>query len=398
MKILFVGTSLSPDFEKLLFVSGFEFDFCKSLDEAEKKGVGEMVVLKYSAGLQTADLESFGQKNPETYIATIIAAKDLKNKALHNSLLSVNAKHSVWLLESWETLFWFNLQSFFQWKILRNQNHELHQNFINLEARTQQLTESTNQLIDQFEKDISVAESIQRSLLPKTSPEIPGISMAVKYLPSGGLGGDYYDIFEFGDKKRVGILVADSKTHGMAAALLGILLKIRLEELKERFPNSKAFVTHLNQELAATAGGAKAPLNLLYGILDRSTLQFSYTTAGDIQPLLWRAGNLDSPTPLAQPPLGSVNSFDFEQSSLQLFPGDLLLLHTDGLQAPFHSTGKDLEDRLRQILNEIDSNDALKIQNELLALLNSTTQELPDDVTFIQIAVKEKTLYLAQSK
>lgn len=381
MKLYFSGVVPDPSLEKILLANGYE------LTKRPPKVAPELVffALKYSTSWK--ELEKIREDYPKAWITVIVSDKQLHDAEFYNKLLTYPGKNDVWLDSSWETLFWFALQR-------------------TLEARKNQqeldtLKSTSEKLIAQLEKDVDLAGNIQRSLLPKASPEIPGVSLAVKYLPAAGLGGDYYDIFEFGDRKRFGVLMADSKTHGMAAALLAVLLKVRLEEMKDRFPDSKSFIEYVNREFHDLDKNELAPLSLLYGILDRSSLKFHYTVAGPIRPLLWRDGKSLALDTQANPPLGTHTLTSFRENSIALKPGDLLILHTDGIEGPLASKGASAFDNLVQILEKKKrSNDPLEVQNELMALIDRHVETTPltDDLTILHFAIDQRALYVAQSK
>ncbi len=341
----------------------------------------DIVMLWLSSQKDLSTLQKIRERMPKCWLVVIAGKRQLQTVSFQNLLLQSPEKDEVWISETWELGFWFSLQ-----RILKT--HTLRSGF-------QELSKASGKLISQLEKDVGLASNIQRSLLPKFSPDIPGVSVAVKYLPASGAGGDYYDIFEFGDKRRFGVLLADSKTHGMAAALLAVLLKVRLEEMKDRFPDSKSFIEFLNREFQSLPRQEVAPLSLLYGILDRASFHFHYTVAGPLVPLLWRDGQAVDLAIPPSPQLGTLENFTFREQEIRLQPGDLLLLHTDGLDT---TLGKNPHDQLSKILKK--RSDPLEIQNELMALIDHAKDKHPlhDDVTVIHFAIHARALYVAQSR
>jgi sigma-B regulation protein RsbU (phosphoserine phosphatase) len=263
-----------------------------------------------------------------------------------------------------------------------------------LKIQMRRLGERADTLAVQVTENLRLAEHLQRSLLPKFTPEIPNISVTVKYLPAAGMGGDYYDVFEFGDKYRYGFLLADSQTHGLAATLLSVLLKVRLEEMKERFPDTHSFLRFLNEELIQANRGEKATLSLFYGILDRNSLQFEYTAAGPLLPLLVRNGKMTRIKTLANPPLGKEEQAAFRSNLITLKPADHFILHSDGLDRTFK--GRVLE-IFRSLVPALGADGSLGFQNEVLARIHAHNRHSPlaDDITLIQISVHERALYLA---
>ncbi len=267
---------------------------------------------------------------------------------------------------------------------------------IELREQVGRLSTRSEALLAQMERDLSMATEVQRTLFPKDTPIVPGVSVAAKYLPAAGMGGDYYDIFEMGDRRLFGLLLADSKTHGMAAALLSVLLKTSIDQMKDRFPSTPQFIEYLNHGLNETPVSELAELSVLYAIVDRSSLTLRLTSAGNLKPLIWRKGELLSTTWMKNPALGNLDHFAFRETEISLQPGDRILFFTDGLEAPLREGKKPLTETLEGILRHEDGMDALGFQNEILARIYrfKETQKLKDDLTFLYLTIDEKALYL----
>jgi len=263
------------------------------------------------------------------------------------------------------------------------------------------LLSKTNILVEQFQRDLEFASTIQKTLLPISELSLPGVSVTTKYLPAPGLGGDYFDIFELSDKRHLGILIADSQTHGMAAALLSVLLKLHVDEFKALASSSQTLVEHLNHALYQIHLSKLPGLDFFFGILDRTTLKFDFTSAGKLTPLLWTQSQLLSLDNHRNPPLGVQPDTQFISRSYPLKPGDLVFLHTNGLNTAFEKEGETLLSGLSKVFSSSQSLDPLYFQTELLAKLNRIKEEeteLSDDVTLIQLLIDQRALYLAQSK
>lgn len=390
LRLLFLGCQPGPVLGQRLTKSGFQLfrdRLPPGLPTAEL--VVRRVLAKESPEAVEESLRRLRKDHPAAWLVALTTRKRLSDPEFSRALLDCGAHDDVWTVGSWEALFWMNLQ-----RAQREQTLRLDLQRAKDQGLEQAHSQSTR-LVNQLEEDVELATNIQRSLLPKRYPEIPGVQLVAKYLPSSGVGGDYYDIFEFGDRRRFGILLADSKTHGMAAALLAALLKVRLEEMKDRFPDSRSFVEHLHAEMQQFDAPEHASLSLLYGILDRSQLTFQFTAAGHLAPILWRDRKAEPTTFASTPALGERLPAQFHEYTLQLQPGDLLLLHTDGLdqvlsKKKFHDllhaagTTPNPADVQRELLGEVDR--------------HKSERTLADDVTLLQLAVGARALYLSRSK
>ena len=110
--------------------------------------------------------------------------------------------------------------------------------------------------------------------------------------------------------------------------------------------------------------------------------------------MLYREGALQDLKIPEGPQLGTADS-KFRENEIRLQPGDVLLLHSDGLAA---TLGKGAKETVGRILDK--KKDPLEIQNELMALIGRAREKkpLPDDVTIIHLAIHNRALYVAQSK
>ncbi len=261
-----------------------------------------------------------------------------------------------------------------------------------------QLSDHASRLLEQVDSDLKMATEVQRALFPRETPLVPGIHVSAKYLPAAGIGGDYYDIFEIEDRKQFGVLMADSKTHGMAAALLTVLLKTSIEQMKDRFPQTFEFIEFLNKELNHFPAKERAEISVLYAVLDRASLALKFTSAGNLYPIVWRKGQLLETTRLKNPPLGNLDHHAFRETEVPLAPGDRILFFTDGFLPVLQEKNRSAATVLEGIFAEADQNgrDAIHFQNEVLARIHSFKDKHPlmDDLTFVLLSVDEKALFL----
>lgn len=176
-----------------------------------------------------------------------------------------------------------------------------------------------------------IAQALQRNLLPRTLPQLTGLSMSARYLPAtqeSAVGGDWYDVIEVGDR-QLGLVIGDVAGHGMAAA---------------------TYMGHLRSAVRAYALDAKSPADLLgklsrfadqehsrmatviYATLNLDTWIVDFARAGHPYPLLLEAdGTATYLTDAGGPPLGSGAVADYDEQRITLKSGETLLFYTDGL-------------------------------------------------------------------
>jgi serine phosphatase RsbU (regulator of sigma subunit)/anti-sigma regulatory factor (Ser/Thr protein kinase) len=176
-----------------------------------------------------------------------------------------------------------------------------------------------------------IAATLQRSLLPRKLPQVPGLRMAARYLPAedeSAVGGDWYDVIEL-NNHSVAFVIGDVAGHGMAAAtFMGQLRSaIRAYALDTEGPGQVItkladFSHRMHSRMATVA----------YATLNLNTWEVRFARAGHPYPLLVRTdGSAEFLTEAGGPPLGTVGGYSYDEQSVTLGPGETLLLYTDGL-------------------------------------------------------------------
>ncbi|MFG3000395.1 SpoIIE family protein phosphatase [Streptomyces sp. NPDC048340] len=189
-----------------------------------------------------------------------------------------------------------------------------------------------------FEQEHDLAEGLQRAMLPRRIPEVAGARIAVRYRAARvgrDIGGDWYDVIPLGEG-RVGVMIGDVEGHDTdAAAVMGQLRIVLRAYITEghtpgtAMARASAFLRELETERFATC---------TYADIDLTTGMAQLVRAGHLDPVVRRgdgschrlqvAGGL----PLGLPPRdphGTGNGYPV--TSVELHPGDTLLLCTDGL-------------------------------------------------------------------
>ena len=237
------------------------------------------------------------------------------------------------------------------------------------------------------EQERHIAETLQRSLLPDQLPRIPGLQVAVRYLPAGAgmeVGGDWFDMFELADG-RVVLAMGDVVGRGVRAAALMGKLRTSLEAyaFDGRSPAEVADRLHALMERQHRADMA----TMLYVAIapDRATAELA--SAGHL-PLLIRAP--DGTARLAgrepSPPLGALPFVRFDSSRVEIEPGSTLILFTDGL---VEVRGTSIEVRLEELRRAVE---AAPEDPEVLCdalLVDMLGHEEPrDDVALLVLSVE----------
>lgn len=182
-----------------------------------------------------------------------------------------------------------------------------------------------------LEQDLRLAEQIQQSFLPRSTPEISGYRFHARYDPAFEIGGDFYDFIEL-PASRIGVVIADVSGKGVSAALYMARLSrdIRYLALSEADPSS--VLTKMNRAVCDD-GRDDVFVTMLYLSLDPATSEFTFASAGHMPPFLMRAQDaaLEELGASAGLPLGVATDASYESEGGRLDAGDYILLYTDGL-------------------------------------------------------------------
>ncbi len=183
------------------------------------------------------------------------------------------------------------------------------------------------QLTRQFDE----VARVQRSLLPRQTPELPGLSIATSYLTSQQAGGDYYDFLHL-PGGRLGILIADVAGHGAAAATVMAMLHAILHAYEGPTTKPHQILAYANARLASACIEGTFVTAFL-GIYDPTSGVLEYSRAGHNPPRLrrCRTGEILSIEDAAGLPLGVLDPYEGASATVTLSPGDLLVLYTDGI-------------------------------------------------------------------
>lgn len=227
---------------------------------------------------------------------------------------------------------------------------------------------------------------LQSSLLPGRLPAVPGMQLAVAFHPATrGLevGGDFYDVFPLKDG-AFGFVIGDVCGHGAAAAAVTALTRhtTRAVALLESDP-SRVLAT-VNDALLASDYDRFC--TAVYGRVEPvpGGLRLELASAGHPLPLLRRASGAIETVASHGTLLGVVADPDLPHAVVELSPGDLLLMHTDGLTERNPRLTGDDEAALAELLGAIGQGSAQEVLGELQArALGDAPHHLRDDVAIL---------------
>ncbi|WP_149823534.1 ATP-binding SpoIIE family protein phosphatase [Streptomyces tailanensis] len=217
---------------------------------------------------------------------------------------------------------------------------------------------------DAAETERELTDGLQRTMLPTLGPEIPGMSVAARYVPTGGglqVGGDWYDMIAL-PSGRFALVIGDVQGHDVRAAGLMGQLRIALRAYASEGHRPDAVLSRASRFLHGITNDSAADLadlrfaTCLYVEVDPVTGVLDIARAGHLDPAVRMADGtvLLRPTPGGLP-LGIDPDADYPTTQLVLEPGETMLLCTDGL---IETGGHDLDTGWRRVRTILEGFDA----------------------------------------
>ncbi len=193
--------------------------------------------------------------------------------------------------------------------------------------------------VDRLERELGDARAFQRGLLPISDVVLDQVAICSRYVSCSELGGDLCDYVAI-DSERVALLVADVMGHGVSAAMLTGVVKSAFRAAEADDYEPSAVVERLRRSMAAF--GPERFVTLIAGVVDLREGCLQFVNAGHPSGLLRAEQDgelvrLASTGPLISPALPACT---WEQRSVPVRPGTLLLLYTDGISDAL-SSGED---------------------------------------------------------
>lgn len=240
-----------------------------------------------------------------------------------------------------------------------------------------------------LQQDLLLAEQIQKSFLPRQLPSVEGIEFVTEYRPAYSVGGDFYDLFWL-DHERIGVFIGDVSGKGVSAALLmaRISSDLRVAALAE--PSPARAISRVNQAVLERKQH-DIFVTGIYLSLDVKTRQLTLANAGHLPPFVRRKtrGELVRVEGGSGTAIGIFDEAVYEQTTIQLEPGDTLVLCTDGILEATDELGEQFGfERLELSLSSGTSRPkdvADRLQRDLREHVGDAAQY--DDVTMILLGV-----------
>jgi serine phosphatase RsbU (regulator of sigma subunit) len=233
-------------------------------------------------------------------------------------------------------------------------------------------------------RDLSQAAEIQRGVLPAHAPNIPGIDLAGYNAACRTVGGDYYDFFPYANG-RVGLALGDVSGKGMPASLMMMALHARVQVLAQDPGNVGGFMSRLNKATCANCPTNRF-VTFFFCVIDSATGETVFANAGHNPPVVVRASGATEMLGDGGPPLGILAIAPYSEQRMNLGPGDLLVVYSDGVTEATNANYDEFgEERFIEVLSRNRAQSAEIIVDAVTSALTEFAAGAPpaDDITLV---------------
>ena len=239
-------------------------------------------------------------------------------------------------------------------------------------------------------QEIEVARTVQLDLLPSSQCELDDFEVSGDYSPLAEVGGDFYDAFSV-PGERAAFVLGDVCGKGLPAALLmGVLHgAVRSSAWTISPLDHQEATSQMNQLLCERAATSRSA-TMFWSYFDYRSEHLKYINAGHCPPLLVKTPRRNTVLHLCSggPVLGLLADAKFQQGSVRLDAGDVLILYSDGVVEATNAADEEFgEERLAAIVRAHSVDTAENIRNSILAAVDAFTgeTEAQDDRTLVVI-------------
>ncbi len=251
---------------------------------------------------------------------------------------------------------------------------------------------------ERLEMEVQLARQIQQAFVPERLPDLPGWDISARWRTARQVGGDFYDIIEL-PNERLGLFIADVADKGMPAALFMALTRTLMRAAVLQTDSPAEALRQVNDLLYPDCEQGMF-VTAVYGVLDLKTGKFTYANAGHNPPLAVRRGSTLAGTRPDPAPheierltrtgiaLGVIEHAAMSERSIDLLPGQTLVLYTDGVTESFSPAGEMYgEERLLEILGASTASSAGNLLDEIDAAVCVFIADAPvsDDITMVAV-------------
>ena len=247
--------------------------------------------------------------------------------------------------------------------------------------------------LESLKEDLTMARDIQQFFLPQTFPPFPEDSDQLDIYASmeaaKDIGGDFYDFFRI-DDDHIAFVIGDVCGKGIPAALFMAFSRTIIRSKGIQCGTAKACMTESNRLLAAYSADCMF-VTVFYAIYNTKTGLVTYSNAGHNPPHVVRSNGRVEELPKSKDPMMGIFEVEYKEASLQLEPGDMLVMFTDGVTEAMNPDRMEFGTRrLMTILGRQAGKSSQQIIEVVKDAIKDFTEgaEQSDDITML--AIKRK--------
>lgn len=235
--------------------------------------------------------------------------------------------------------------------------------------------------------ELQYARQLQLSMLPECAPKLDWIDIAGASVPATEVGGDYFDYFVVGD--ALAIVEGDVAGHGLASGIVLASLRSGFTLLRDALTDPATVLRRLH-DLVAETSRRRILVTCAVLLLDPTTRRARIASAGH-PPVIIRDGHDTTAIDLFAPPLGVRLPMNIAEHDVAFGPGDVFVLHTDGVYESTSPTGESYGiERIVQVVRDRAGSDAGAIRDAILRDVEEFRggEAANDDVTVVVAVVQ----------
>jgi len=249
------------------------------------------------------------------------------------------------------------------------------------------------QLVD-IQGDLTVAREIQHAILPRSfklkMQDADLVDIYASMVAAKDVGGDFYEFFPI-DDHRIGFTIADVSGKGVPAAIFMAVSRTLLKATGLRDVASNVCMQMVNDMLCGESVESMF-VTVFYGIYDLRTGEIDYTNAGHNPPYILHAdGTVEMMKTECNLVLGAIEGISFKNESLQLQPGDAIVLYTDGVTEAENKDHEQFgEARMEAALAELKGAESKQIVDTVNARVKEFVDGAAQSDDITQLVIRRK--------
>ncbi len=257
------------------------------------------------------------------------------------------------------------------------------------ERKTEAERDSYRTELERKKAEMQIAHEIQTGFLPTDLPTIRGVDLAAASVPAREVGGDFYD-FVKGSNGDTAFVVADVSGKGVPAALFMVLSRTIVRANATLHQDAQTAIQDANAMIANDSESGMF-VTLLYGALNPETMTLTYVNAGHNPPVLFRKDGSQEHLNGTGIALGAMDESEYEEATVGLAPGDVLVCYTDGVTEAINCGEEQFgEARLAQTVQGCKERPPEEIITTIMEAVNGFCGDEPqfDDMTLVVLKVE----------